>query len=80
MAHIHHNGKVIELQSARYYQIYLNGIFMHSSDDKRSINKVKWSIINTLVVTKQKYSKTKRILSRLGETCNEIFLIDTIII
>lgn len=80
MAHIHHNGKVIELQSTRYYQIYLNGIYMHGSEDRSNFLKIKWSICNTLAVTKQNYSKTERTYTRLGIVYYEIFLIDTTII
>lgn len=77
MAHITIDGKRIELENERHYQLYLNGIFTMGTEDAKHLWAHKQTMLNTLVILDVRYQKESRRVAAWGDVPNEIVYITT---
>lgn len=78
MAHITIDGKRLELENERHYQLYLDGFLSYSTDSAKLLWSHKQTMLNTMVILNISYHIERRRVSAWGDVPNEIVYITTV--
>lgn len=77
MAHITIDGKRIELENERHYQLYLDGFLSYATDSAKLLWSHKQTMLNTMVILNISYHIERRRVAAWGDVPNEIVYITT---